>query len=541
MNKFAEHIKGHISKSAATVKELEELAKKYEEDLRGLGYTDMQVDPYFAYGQYGFYFNFMRDDGRPGQKFTGLDTKNNTKLNLRNAYYDLINRKNWYLKRQAKQASKCAKVIKKANIYDKIDDYLETINYFDRGLYSKGGIWVSFKDNTALNSFKKHLDELNIKYKEYTLGNDFYDDENGDRQVIYIKSEQWRDRESSKTKKMTKKAFTYEDEKAALAKFLNVKEEEIKETEHPTNSYSKINAYEINKEDGNEIYTVSSDTKQIIQEVADSIKDVYDSYGYEDFQDLVLETLGNLKKYKKYGKLDFIQMAKDQSKKQGYGIELAKYDNETNEINYNGKTYYIFRQAKKDKKMNKLANIIGREIRKSAIAENDYFDIIEVDENNETIDLIESDYTNGIATVIEKAKEIANNEGKHIIVVNRFTEEDEDGNEYVNDDLNETVWDSEKDVEIEKYGIEFRNMNKGYYNIIITDTEEKAKEILKYMEELEDETDEKEIIFIWEDIDFLAIDTIEEIDTDKIERLKGIYKGIKIINYNKNIPQLWLY
>lgn len=104
----------NIVKSAATVKEIEEIAKGYEQDLQGLGYKDMKVEPYFAYGKYGFYFNFTREDGKPGQKFTGLDTKNNTKLNLRNAYYDLINRKNWYLKRQAKQATKCAKVTKKA-------------------------------------------------------------------------------------------------------------------------------------------------------------------------------------------------------------------------------------------------------------------------------------------------------------------------------------------------------------------------------------------------------------------------------------------
>lgn len=108
----------NIVKSAATVKEIEEIAKGYEQDLQGLGYKDMKVEPYFAYGKYGFYFNFTREDGRPGQKFTGLDTKNNTKLNLRNAYYDLINRKNWYLKRQAKQATKCAKLNnKKANAF----------------------------------------------------------------------------------------------------------------------------------------------------------------------------------------------------------------------------------------------------------------------------------------------------------------------------------------------------------------------------------------------------------------------------------------
>lgn len=103
-NKLANVIGKEITKNAATVAELEELAKKYEQDLQSVGYKDMQVDPYFAYGQYGFYFNFTRADGKSGQKYTGLDTKNNTKLNLRNCYYDLLNRKNWYLRLNNKES-----------------------------------------------------------------------------------------------------------------------------------------------------------------------------------------------------------------------------------------------------------------------------------------------------------------------------------------------------------------------------------------------------------------------------------------------------
>lgn len=115
------------------------------------------------------------------------------------------------------QGSKKNKLNKKANIYGKIDNYLETLNYFERGIYRGGGIWVSFKDDNALNSFKKFLDDLKISYKEYTLGNDFYDDDNGDRQAIYIKSDEWRNREASKNQNKFSK-LSKEEIKARLSK-----------------------------------------------------------------------------------------------------------------------------------------------------------------------------------------------------------------------------------------------------------------------------------------------------------------------------------
>ena len=152
-------------------------------------------------------------------------------------------------------------------------------------------------------------------------------------------------------------------------------------------------------------------------------------------------------------------------------------------------------EKENNNKASKLASIISKEILKSAklnkkaIAESEYFDIIEVDENGETIDIIESDYTNGVSAVIEKAKEEAV-DGKHIIVVNRYTELDEDGNEFVNDDLNETMWDSEKDID--KYGVIFYDKYEGVDNVAIVDTEEKAKEVLKMLNELEDIEDETE-------------------------------------------------
>lgn len=191
----------------------------------------------------------------------------------------------------------------------------------------------------------------------------------------------------------------------------------------------------------------------------------------------------------------------------------------------------------KKAKTNKLANIINKEINKSAkvnkkaIAESEYFDIIEVDENGETIDIIESDYTNGVSAVIEKAKEEAV-DGKHIIVVNRYTELDEEGNEFVNDDLNETMWDSEKDID--KYGVIFYDKYEGVNNVAIVDTEEKAKEVLKMLNELEDIEDETEREIMWEDINNM-VNNYKERFSREIENSNGFYKGIKFINYNDKV------
>ena len=102
-----------------SVKDLESRAKHYEELLKEEGYTDMKVSPNFAYGAYGFYFDWTRDDGKPGQKYTGLGTKKETLNNLKTAYYDLVNRIDWFMKR------KSSLLKKKANNpeYDKtVDD-----------------------------------------------------------------------------------------------------------------------------------------------------------------------------------------------------------------------------------------------------------------------------------------------------------------------------------------------------------------------------------------------------------------------------------
>ena len=89
-----------ISESVSE-KDLEAKAKHYEDLLKEEGYKDMKVTPYFAYGSYGFYFDWTRDDGKPGQKYTGLGTKKETWKNLELVYYELVNRIDWFMKRKS--------------------------------------------------------------------------------------------------------------------------------------------------------------------------------------------------------------------------------------------------------------------------------------------------------------------------------------------------------------------------------------------------------------------------------------------------------
>ena len=54
--------------------------------------------------------------------------------------------------------------------------------------------------------------------------------------------------------------------------------------------------------------------------------------------------------------MNFETMAENVISEYGAGHELSSYDNSTEEVEYNGKTYYIFRQARRNNKMNKKAN-----------------------------------------------------------------------------------------------------------------------------------------------------------------------------------------
>lgn len=87
-----------VISESVSVKDLEQRAKRYEELLKEEGYTDMKVTPNFAYGAYGFYFDWTRADGKLGQKYTGLGTKAETVKNLDIVYYQLVNDVDWFMK-----------------------------------------------------------------------------------------------------------------------------------------------------------------------------------------------------------------------------------------------------------------------------------------------------------------------------------------------------------------------------------------------------------------------------------------------------------
>lgn len=202
-----------------------------------------------------------------------------------------------------------------------------------------------------------------------------------------------------KSAKVNKKAF-YEDEKAALAKYLNINEKDI--TKKEDNFYFGLP--EFTTKSGEE-YSVSASESVIKDAVAESMENLFNDLGLDEFQEKVLPYVGNFDRYfsvseskfydqareelenvdeiedpteeqieKKqqelidsYGSaeeffiefgddyvkemlnygdasIDFKTMAEDVINEYGAGHELAGYDNETNEVEYNGKTYYIFRQ-----------------------------------------------------------------------------------------------------------------------------------------------------------------------------------------------------
>lgn len=202
-----------------------------------------------------------------------------------------------------------------------------------------------------------------------------------------------------KSAKVSKKAF-YEDEKAALAKYLNISENDITKSE---DSFY-FGLPEFTTKSGEE-YRVSASESVIKDAVAESLENLFDDLGFEEFKEKVLPHVGGFentfsvseskfydqareelenvdeidepteeqieKKQQEiidsYGSaeeffiefgddyvremidhgdayMNFETMAENVISEYGAGHELAGYDNETNEVEYNGKTYYIFRQ-----------------------------------------------------------------------------------------------------------------------------------------------------------------------------------------------------
>lgn len=214
------------------------------------------------------------------------------------------------------------------------------------------------------------------------------------------------------------------------------------------------------------------------------------------------------------------------------------------------------KKAQKNK-ANKLASIISKEILKSAKytyippksrdlieeweilyldGDSDYFE--SWDETEENFNKNKDRVEKIIHRVYEK---IEGQEQPEEIQVDIEYERVED----INEEANKKNKLSKK-AEETKYGVEYRDMNKGIHNLIITDTKEKATEILNLLKQIEQiehsdsETNENmdNSYFTWEIINDLAQDSIE-VDYRQTERSGGNYKGIEIINYDENKPDIW--
>lgn len=108
-------------------------------------------------------------------------------------------------------------------------------------------------------------------------------------------------------------------------------------------------------------------------------------------------------------------------------------------------------------------------------------------------------------------------------------------NAHVNESLKEEL----------QYGVEYRDMHTGIHQLLITDTKEKAEEILGLLNKLEnpepteDENEQADnAYFTWDIINQLANDCIE-VDYHETEEGDGNYNGIYIINYNEIKPDIY--
>lgn len=99
---------------------------------------------------------------------------------------------------------------------------------------------------------------------------------------------------------------------------------------------------------------------------------------------------------------------------------------------------------------------------------------------------------------------------------------------------------------VKGYGVEYRNMHTAIHHVIVTDTKEKAEQILNLLNKLHNVSDEakkdeiqidSELQILWEDINNLQTNSFEINDRNIDDN--GIYNGIKIINYDGNIPDIW--
>lgn len=117
MNKWiAENLgqdKQATKKVAVSESELLERAEEYAKRLENEhGYPKIDVDPYFAYGKYGFYFEFKDENGQLKQAKVDLGTKKECLEGLKKLFYRLADNPDWWLRR-GKQASKDTVAVRK--------------------------------------------------------------------------------------------------------------------------------------------------------------------------------------------------------------------------------------------------------------------------------------------------------------------------------------------------------------------------------------------------------------------------------------------
>lgn len=146
------------------------------------------------------------------------------------------------------------------------------------------------------------------------------------------------------------------DEARAVAKYLEIPETDVKDLE--SDEYFE-NFYKVSAEkDGKKhIYYVSSDEYDIKRGVEDSLENLFDGMKVDEFIEKVANYIGgdyfdeeevewqrNDWGYQYRGSVDFEEMAKDVISRYGAGHELARYDGDTNVVELDGTTYYIFKQ-----------------------------------------------------------------------------------------------------------------------------------------------------------------------------------------------------
>lgn len=111
--RLANIVKAEMKKKAVTEKQLEDKAQEIADKLeKDHGYPKINVDPYWAYGKYGFYFEFKDEEGRLKQAKVDLGTKKECMDGLNELYYKLADNPDWWLRR-GKQASKKETKVKK--------------------------------------------------------------------------------------------------------------------------------------------------------------------------------------------------------------------------------------------------------------------------------------------------------------------------------------------------------------------------------------------------------------------------------------------